>query len=325
MGIDVELAPSAAVADPVRGVRRLVAAFTIAVPAFFRHRGTQLAAAISYRVLFSLVPFLALALSLLDLVLSAESESRLDQWIAGLVPGDSELEESLSRMLASTGAAASVAGLVALIGLLWSASGMASTVRTALATVWEEERPRPYLRAKLVDLALVFLGVALVLTAFVANLALQLLTSYGAELAEWLGLDRIDARLLGSLGQTIVVLGITVLALLAVYRLAPNGPSVRELLPGAIVGAVAVHLAVVGFSLYVGLMTSFEEIYGTLGSIFGFLFLVYLVAGAIVLGAELVAAWPDAARAREPSGPPLPLAARLRGAARGLVSRPRNP
>ena len=56
----------------------------------------------------------------------------------------------------------------------------------------------------------------------------------------------------------------------------------RELLPGAIVGGIAVHLAIIGFSVYLGLMAGFEEIYGALGGLFGFLFLVYLVSSAIV-------------------------------------------
>jgi YihY family inner membrane protein len=320
VGAGADPAPSAGAEESVRGARRLVAAVAIAVPAFFRHRGTQLAAAISYRVLFSLVPFLALALSLLDLVLSAESEARIDEWLAGLAPGGNDLEESIARTLASTGAAASVAGVVALAGLLWTASGMAASIRMALAVVWEEERGRPYVRAKLVDLGLVFVGVALVLAAFVANLSMQLLTTYGAELAGKLGLERVDARLLGSLGQTIVALAVTIVALLVLYRLAPRGPSLRQLLPGAIVGGVAVHLAIVAFSAYVGVMAGFEEVYGALGGVFGFLFLVYLVASAIVVGAEVVAAWPEAARPRPASGTSQPLAERVRAAVRGLVS-----
>ncbi len=230
----------------------------IAVPAFFRHRGTQLAAAISYRVLFSLVPFLALALSIFDLVLSADAETRIDEWLAGLAPGDANIEASIARTLSNTGTVASITGLVALVGLLWSASGMAASVRLALAVVWEEDRRRPFLRAKLVDLALVFFGVALVLAAFVANLSTQLLTNYGAELADRLGLERLDARMLGTVGQTLAALAITIGALLVLYRLAPNGPTVRELLPGAIVGAVAVHLAILGFSVYLGLVAGFE-------------------------------------------------------------------
>ena len=169
---------------------------------------------------------------------------------------------------------------------------MAASVRLALAVVWEEERGRPYVRAKIVDLALVFLGVALVLAAFVANVSMQLVTTYGAELAEQararagrreharrrrsVGLRRSRSRSPRSSSST------------GCRRTARRCASS---LPGAIVGGIAAHLAIVGFSLYVGLMAGFEELYGTLGSLFGFLFLVYLIASCVVVGAEVVAAW----------------------------------
>jgi YihY family inner membrane protein len=319
MSPDAGPAPSVAAERPVRGVRRLLAATTIAVPSFFRHHGTQLAAAISYRVLFSLVPFLALALSLLDLVLNSETEMRIDEWLAGLAPGDDELEKSIARTLANTGTLASITGFVAFVGLLWTASGMAASIRIALGVVWDDEQGRPFLRGKLVDLGLVFLGVAVVLAAFVANVAMQLLTTYGSEVADWLGLERVDVSVLGALTQSLAALAVTIAALLVLYRLAPTAPSVRELLPGAIVGGLGAHLAIVGFSAYIALMSGFD-VYGALGSIFGFLFLVYLVASAIVVGAEVVAAWPLAARPKVATEPPQPLLRRVLGAARGLVS-----
>jgi uncharacterized BrkB/YihY/UPF0761 family membrane protein len=66
-------------------------------------------------------------------------------------------------------------------------------------------------------------------------------------------------------------------------------------------------------------VAGFEAIYGALGSVFGFLFLVYLVACCIVIGAEIVAAWADAAGPR-PEGPSLPLRVRLTSAVKALFS-----
>jgi len=195
----------------------------------------------------------------------------------------------------------------------------------ALAVVWEQPQGRPFVRAKLLDVVVVFIGVALVLAAFVANLTLQLVTTYGVELADRLGLERVDARILGSVGQTLATLGITMAALLILYRLAPNAPSLRALLPGVLVGGVAVQLAIIGFSIYIGFVAGFEAIYGALGSIFGFLFLVYLVASCVIIGAEVVAAWAEAARPRDDDGPPRTLIEQVKDAVLGLVRAPRDP
>ena len=229
---------------------------------------------ISYRVLFARAVSRARAF-VARLVLSAEAETRIDEWIAGLAPGDAQLEESIGRALANTGTVASITGLVALVGLPGRRAGWRRPSHGSCGRLGggagTAVRPR-----EIVDLALVFVGVALVLAAFVANVSMQLITTYGAELAERLGLERVDARMLGAVGQSLAALAITIAALLVLYRLSPNCPPLRELLPGAIVGGIAAHLAILGFSLYVGLMASFEELYGTLGSLFGFLFLVYL-------------------------------------------------
>ena len=89
--------------------------------------------------------------------------------------------------------------------------------------------------------------------------------------------------------------------------------------PGYYSGGGVTHLAVLGFSLYVELVAGFEEVYGALGGIFGFLFLVYLVASALVIGAEVVGAWALAAQPKLLSGPRQPLGRRLVEAARSLV------
>jgi membrane protein len=289
--------------------RRLVAATAIAFPAFFRHSGSQFAAAISYRVLFSLVPFVALVVSLADLLLPDSQSRRLDEWIHGLSPVSGELSGSLERTLSQGGSAASITGLVALAGLLWSASAMAASIRATLLVVWGADRGRPYLRGKLVDLGLVLLGIAFVLAAFVVNVGVQLATTLGIELADEVGLDGLDGGMFAVVG-------------LVLYRLpAPTGRPFRELLPGALVGALGAQLAIVGFSIYVGTIADFDAIYGALSGIFGFLFLVYLIAATIVIGAEVAAAWPIAGEPALAAAPPVGIRSRIVLAARGLVLR----
>ena len=73
-------------------------------------------------------------------------------------------------------------------------------------------------------------------------------------------------------------------------------------------------------------MAGFEEIYGALAGLFGFLFLVYLVASAIVFGAEVVRAWPEAALpAKRGRRRRCRSANAFAGAVRGQFSSPRDP
>jgi membrane protein len=100
---------------------------------------------------------------------------------------------------------------------------------------------------------------------------------------------------------------------------------IRDVVPGAVVAAVGVHLASAGFSIYLSRFGGFNNVFGPLGAILAFLLLVYAVAAILLLGACVAAAWPETAT--EPTGEEeeaVPLRTRLVRAARGLVIRDRS-
>ena len=273
--------------------RRLARATPLAVGSYGRHQNAQHAAAIAFRALFALVPLAALAVSLAELVLPEQQDAELREWLGRLAPGD-ELEGSLTRALEQTSTSASLAGLAALVGLFWTASGLGFALRSALRVIWEEPSAQPFLRGKLADLIVVVGGVALLLAAFVASVVLQVVASAGAAFARSVGLPD-DDGLLGFAAQTLVSLALGVVALLLVFRvLAPSPRPFSQLLPGALVGATLAQLVTLGFSTYLAFV-DVDELYGALGGIFALLLLAYYIAHCVVFGAEVTAAWPAAA------------------------------
>jgi len=78
-------------------------------------------------------------------------------------------------------------------------------------------------------------------------------------------------------------------ALAVVYRYAPDreNPEWRWVSWGAVVAAALWLLASIGFSVYVSLLGSYNETYGSLGAIVVLLLWLYLSAFAILVGAEL--------------------------------------
>src|SRR5690349_4596111 len=106
----------------------------------------------AYRVLFSLVPFLAVLAALLDALLPASAQQDVVDWLLGAFPGTT-VTDSVHQEMAGAGAVTTVAGLVAFGALIWTASGMTRSLRIALATIWElGERPA-FVQAKLRDVA----------------------------------------------------------------------------------------------------------------------------------------------------------------------------
>ena len=254
-----------------------------------RHRGSQHAAAISYRVVFSLVPFVALVVSVLDVVLPHDHREQFLGWLFGAFPG-AELEASVDRALVRSGASAPLIGLVSLAVLLWGATGMMTSLRLAFGVVWAAERRATYVRGKARDVLLVAFAGALLVAAFALSVVAQVAVETGTDAADalgWTGAGGALAALAEVAGSWVAVAA----ALLVVYRFVPPVPvSLAAAWPGAVVGAVAFQLAVAGFALYAAHVADFSSAYGPLGAVFAFLLLVYVLAIVVLVGAELVVA-----------------------------------
>ncbi len=282
---------------------RLVRALARAVSAFGRHRGSQFAAAIAYHVLFSLFPLSIVLVSILGLVLQDDEARReVTDWLLDRLPLSDAAGIDLERAVAGIASPLSLAGLAALAGLIWSASGMMGAIRSALDAVWHEGPRRPAGRAKLFDLTLVAVVGVLVLASIGLTVLLRVVT---------------DVAVAGELSRLVVPLALTFATFALCYRYIPSAsPGFRAVWVGALVGAVGFEAAKTAFSIYLANVSRFNLIYGSIGAVLAFLFFVYLSAFTFLLGAEVAAAWPGADRPGP--GPPRTLRQQLASALRGL-------
>ena len=253
------------------------------------HAGSQLSAAIAYRVLFSLVPFAALLLTIVDLVLPESRREQFVNWLLGFVPGN-DFAKAVDRTLADTGASAPIIALIAIATLLWGASGMMASIRIAFRVIWDRERGATYVRSKLRDFALVGLAGVLILAAFALSLVVRILVETGVSLSDWVGWsggDGFASTAIEVTASTIVVF----VALLALYRVVPPVTMrLRLLWPSAAAAAIAFEVAGYGYAIYATRFASFNTVYGPIGAVLAFLLLVYLLAAIVLFGAETAAA-----------------------------------
>jgi len=251
--------------------------------------------------MFSLVPFVALVVSVVDLVLPPSRREQFVDWVFSALPGN-DLEHSVDHALDESNSAGPLVGLLSLALLLWGASGMMSSLRRAFGTVWGVERPPPYVRGKLLDVALVAGAGAFLVGAFALSVVAQVISETGTNIAGAVGWDA------GGLVTFIVDLATSSVAvaaaLLAVYRVVPAVPvTLADAWPGALAAALACQLAVRGFAIYAANIADFNTAYGSLGTVFAFLVLVYVLAIIVLMGAELVVE--RAARHGKTDGPSL--------------------
>jgi len=299
------------------------------IKGFFEDRCGQKAAAISYYVLLSLFPLVIFTVSILGILFpSSEVRASVIDTILDNIPlGTERTSNDVTEALRGvSGQQTDAVGIVAMLGLMWAASAMFSSMRSAFNDIFAiQEEPSAVVR-KLLDL-----GIVLSITPFfIASFAITASLKYAST-------TDVDIPVIGELARgsswlwppirIMVPFFLTYVAILAVYWLVPAGKlPLRDIVPSAFVAAILFELIKSAFSWYLVHFSNYALVFGPLSTIVGFLVWVYLSAQAMLYGAEVAAALP-AARMPRPAGngqqAPLWLQA-LRGA-RDLLFKPGRP
>ncbi len=246
----------------------------------------QMAAAISYHVLFSLFPLAIVTVGIVGMVTStAEARDRVVNAIVQHVPVQSDqLQTWLSSVSGSSGAL----GLIGIVGVVWAASGMMAAIRTALNVAWDTDDRRPFFRGKAIDLALVAGSIALVGTA----LGLTVITSIARQGSTHLphALRFLDplAGVAASAVAFLLAFALLFFTFGFLYRVVPVVETrARHLWPGALAAAAGFEAVQYGFAAYIAHSHHYSQVYGSLGAIVAFLFFVYLASAVFLFGAEI--------------------------------------
>jgi len=260
-----------------------------AMKRYGEHGGAQLAASISYYVLFSVFPLLIFIVSLVGIFLDADAQSDVVDEVMSVLPLSEETgrREVESAVDAAAGRGGQALGGLGLVAALWGGSGMFGAIRRSLNIVYEEAAySRPWVQQKLVDLALV-LGVgAFFATSIFATAALRIVQTRSEDLAA-IGRLSDDLGFLWTLVSLFVAYLLSLGAFVALYTIVPSrNRNLRSAVPGAILAALLFEIAKNIFGFYVEHFKEFDVLFGSLGAAAVFLFWVFMSAQIMLLGAE---------------------------------------
>jgi membrane protein len=292
--------------------RKLARVFPEALQRYFSDRCPQHAAGISYRVLFSIAPLAIVLVSIFGLVLQNDDvRKRVVDAIVDVLPvsvaGRKDVEDAVTEIATP----ASAAGLVSLVVFAWAATGMMAAIRAGLETAMGVEISRPLARGKLVDLLLIVGAAVLVLVTVGLTALGELVQHVAGSFSEAIGLGA-DSLAGGFIRIAWFVISIFVILL--IYRFVPaRGLRLRDGLTGAIVTALLLQLISFASGLIYEKTTNLSVVYGSLTAALVFLYSIYLYASALLLGAEVAAAW-----ARPPGPPGLPIRTQIKDGILGL-------
>lgn len=267
---------------------------------FFEHPMATYAAALAYRGLFGLFPFLFILVVLVGALgfpdffdqamdnAGAQPYRQVPQQLEPVVePAREQVQPLLDMIERAEQQAGSKLLFFGVAVALWSVSAVARTLTEAFNVAYEVAETRRWWKQLLVSLAFgPVLAVVVIVSVALMLIGPQLIGSI-AELVE---LDEFFVRLWGWLRFPVALLLLAVV-LSAVYSLGPNArQGLRSVVSGAALCVVLWALSSVLFSFYLAKFSNLGVTYGSIGAAVGLLLYLYLCASVVLLGAELNAA-----------------------------------
>ncbi len=250
---------------------------------FLADGGPDLAATIAYSALFSVFPLLIALVAAVGLFIDqAQVRSAIFDTLSHYVP--EATAHFLDRQIAEAIQMRGTFGILAIVGLWWSATAVAATIRGALNRIWPPASPLPFLRRKVLNKLMELLLVAMAGVFMI----LSLVTSGFPGVA--LLLFSLEASPLGPILSMFAPVLFSTLTFVVIYR---NLTNVRLRWLSVFVGAITAGVLFEGireaFFWYLRTYARYQLVYGSLTGIIVFLIWMYLSAAILLYGAELAA------------------------------------
>ena len=259
---------------------------------FLHDRIIMSAGSLAFQTLLSLVPLMAVTLSILKVfpVFGSLKHQIGDFLFQNFAPAQGSLLKGyLWEFIDKTSSLSTVGGLFLIVIALF----LISTIDQTLNDIWEVQTPRRRLQGFTLYWTVLTLGPVFIGTSVAASSYVWYSLLSGTQLLE------MKVRLL-----SFVPFFNTAIAFFLLYMLVPNR-KVRftHALAGGVLAAVLFELAKRWFAFYVSSFATFEHIYGALSVVPMLFFWIYLEWVVVLTGAEFVFSLgyfrPVACRARE--------------------------
>ncbi len=248
-----------------------------------KHRVMALAAGMTYYSILAIFPALAALVAMYGLFSDPSSIARhLDQ-LDGFMPGGALdiAREQLTRVSAKGSQTLGATFAVSLVVSLWSANAAMKSLFDTLNIVYGTDEKRGFVRLNITSLAFTLSGIVFAMAALGSIVIVPIILNY-------VGLSEAGDLLL-RFGRWPLMYLILALALAIIYRYGPSREAAqwRWITWGSAIAAL-LWLGISGlFSWYAANFGDFNETYGSLGAVVGFMTWLWISAIVILLGAEI--------------------------------------
>ena len=271
-----------------------------------KDRILAVAAGVTFYGLLALFPAIAALVAIYGLFADPTTIQDHLNLLSGVLPGGAleVISEQVKRITSKGSGTLGFAFFSGLAISLWSANAGMKAMFDALNVAYGEEEKRGFIALNLLSLAFTLGMILFVLVAIGAIVVVPiLLNSIGLGTGtEWII----------SVARWPLLLGAVVLVLAILSRYGPSRDTAqwRWITPGSLVAAVVWIAASMLFSWYVTNFGNYNETYGSLGAVIGFMTWMWLSTTVVLVGAELNAEIEHQTVQDTTEGPERPLGAR---------------
>lgn len=240
------------------------------------------AAALSYRALFSLFPFLLFLIAMLSFLNLGDFFNWLRDQAALVLP--SIALEVIDPVISDLQEGKNSIFSVAIVVAIWVASNGIRSVMNAMNKAYNVTESRP--TWKLYLLSVVYtIGIALILLVAAALMVVG--PGWIEWLGTWVGLGEFAVTLWALLRWPVAIL-LLMQVVAVIYYFTPDvQQKFRFITPGSIVAVIIWIAASLGFGAYVSNFSNYDAMYGGIGAMIVLLLFFYISSAVLLLGAEL--------------------------------------
>lgn len=240
------------------------------------------AAALAYRALFSIFPFVLFLMAVLGFLNLPDFFDWLRDQAAMVLPPMAleQVNPVIDQLQQSQGGLLSFGILLA----LWTASIGVRSLMNAMNKAYDVREGRPSWKLFILSvLYTIGIAIMLLLAAGFMTLGPQVMTWLAAQI----GLEEMLVILWSWLRWPVAIL-LLMLAVALIYYVMPDvEQEFRFITPGSAVAVIVWLAASVGFGIYVQNFADYNATYGSIGAIIVLLLYFYITAAVLLLGAEL--------------------------------------
>lgn len=255
-----------------------------AIKTFTEKQAAQASAGLAYYTIFSIFPLLLVFIAAGSFFVDSNQVFNVvTQFIQQALPISRQIIiENLQEIMDQRG----TAGLISILTLLWSASGMFTNLAYNINLAWTRAARRSFLQNRLVGLWMIVGLIGLIVLSLILSWITHRLPFM--DIAHASPSDLILLRLISAFSSWLMIF----LVFFTLYHWIPTmRVKWNSTLWGALIASLAWKAVTTSFTWYLdSRFGRYQLVYGSLGAIVAFLFLIYIISFITLFGAHLSAA-----------------------------------